>query len=76
VLTVALIVIPVIVSLLLIAMVLRHTGKGGGLAEMFGGGIGQAAAGSTGAERHLDRATVAGIVRFFLTTIIPSIRLP
>jgi preprotein translocase subunit SecG len=74
VLTVALIVIPVIVSLLLIAMVL-HTGKGGGLAEMFGGGIGQAAAGSTEAERHLDRATVAGIVRFFLTAIIPSIRL-
>jgi preprotein translocase subunit SecG len=35
-------------------MILLHGGKGGGLSEMFGGGRGQAAAGSTVAERNLD----------------------
>lgn len=73
--TIAVIVIQVIVSLLLIGMVLLHSGKGGGLSDMFGGGVGQAAAGSTVAERNLDRATVACSVCFFFTTIILAIRL-
>lgn len=73
--TIAVIVIQVIVSLLLIGMVLLHSGKGGGLSDMFGGGVGQAAAGSTVAERNLDRATVACAVCFFFTTIILAIRL-
>jgi protein translocase SecG subunit len=42
---------------------------------MFGGGLGQAAAGSTVAERNLDRATIACAVVFFFTTIILAIRL-
>ncbi len=74
-LTAAIIVIHVIVSLFLIVMVLLHSGKGGGLSEMFGGGLGQAAAGSTVAERNLDRATIACAVCFFFTTIILAIRL-
>lgn len=73
--TITVIVIQVIVSLLLIGMVLLHSGKGGGLSDMFGGGVGQAAAGSTVAERNLDRATVACSVCFFFTTIILAIRL-
>jgi preprotein translocase subunit SecG len=56
-------------------MVLLHSGKGGGLSEMFGGGLGQAAAGSTVAERNLDRATIACAVCFAFTTIILAIRL-
>jgi preprotein translocase subunit SecG len=75
VLTVIVIVIQVIVSLLLIGMVLLHSGKGGGLSEMFGGGLGQAAAGSTVAERNLDRATIVCAILFFFTTIILGIRL-
>ncbi len=74
-LTITVIVIHIAVSLLLIGMVLLHSGKGGGLSEMFGGGLGQAAAGSTGAERNLDRATVACAVCFMFTTIILAIRL-
>jgi preprotein translocase subunit SecG len=74
-LTAAIIVIHVILSLFLIVMVLLHSGKGGGLSEMFGGGLGQAAAGSTVAERNLDRATIACTVGFFFTTIILAIRL-
>ena len=74
-LTITIVVIQVIVSLLLIALVLLHSGKGGGLSDMFGGGVGQAAAGSTVAERNLDRVTVACTVCFFFTTIILAIRL-
>ncbi len=73
--TAIVIVIQVIVSFMLIGMILLHSGKGGGLSEMFGGGIGQAAAGSTVAERNLDRATVACAVCFMFTTIILGIRL-
>jgi preprotein translocase subunit SecG len=75
VLTAVVIAIQVIVSLLLIGMILLHSGKGGGLSEMFGGGLGQAAAGSTVAERNLDRATIICAVSFFFTTIILGIRL-
>lgn len=74
-LTVIVIVIHIIVSLLLIGMVLLHSGKGGGLSDMFGGGLGQSAAGSTVAERNLDRATIACAVCFFFTTLILAIRL-
>jgi preprotein translocase subunit SecG len=74
-LTIIVIAIHITVSLLLIGMVLLHSGKGGGLSEMFGGGLGQAAAGSTVAERNLDRATIACAVVFFFTTVILAIRL-
>lgn len=74
-LTIVVLVIHIAVSLLLIGMVLLHSGKGGGLSEMFGGGLGQAAAGSTVAERNLDRATIACAVCFLFTTIILAIRL-
>ncbi|HEY2998517.1 MAG TPA: preprotein translocase subunit SecG [Acidimicrobiales bacterium] len=45
-------------SLLLIVLVLLHSGKGGGLSDMFGGGMGASAMGSTVMERNLDRLTV------------------
>ena len=40
----------------LIAGILMHSGRGGGLSDMFGGG-GGAALGSTAAERNLNRIT-------------------
>jgi preprotein translocase subunit SecG len=75
VLTAIIVVIQVLISLALIFLVLLHSGKGGGLSEMFGGGLGAAAAGSTVAERNLDRATVACAVTFAFTTVILAIRL-
>lgn len=48
----------VITSLLLIVLILLHKGKGGGLSDMFGGGMGSSAMGSTVMERNLDRITV------------------
>jgi protein translocase, SecG subunit len=40
-------------------LVLLHKGKGGGLSEMFGGGMSSTMSGSSVAERNLDRFTVA-----------------
>ncbi len=40
----------------MIAGILMHSGRGGGLSDMFGGG-GGAALGSTAAERNLNRIT-------------------
>ena len=65
----------VLSSLFLIIFVLLHSGKGGGLSDMFGGGMGSAAAGSTVVERNLDRITVATALVFTFTTVILAIRL-
>lgn len=57
-----------IVGIATIGLVLLHSGRGGGLSDMFGGGLGSAAAGSTSMERNLDRLTVVmGLVFTFLT---------
>ena len=74
-LTGIIVVIHVLVSLALVLLVLLHSGKGGGLSDMFGGSVGSAAAGSTVMERNLDRITVAIAVVFAFTTIILAIRL-
>jgi preprotein translocase subunit SecG len=52
------VVLNVVSSLLIIVLVLLHSGKGGGLSDMFGGGMGSSAMGSTVMERNLDRLTV------------------
>ena len=49
----------VITSLLLVLLILLHKGKGGGLSDMFGGGVSTSMGGSSIAERNLDRITVA-----------------
>ena len=60
----------VLLSLGLIVLVLVHSGKGGGLSDMFGGGMGSAAAGSTVMEKNLDRITVVLAVAFTFNTLI------
>ena len=52
-------------SALLILLVLLHKGRGGGLSDMFGGGVSSSLGGSSIAERNLDRLTVGiGLVWF------------
>jgi preprotein translocase subunit SecG len=52
-----------VTSALLIVLVLLHKGRGGGLSDMFGGGVSSSLGGSSIAERNLDRLTVGiGIV--------------
>jgi preprotein translocase subunit SecG len=75
VLTALIVFIHVGVSLALVLLILLHSGRGGGLSDMFGGGVGSAAAGSTVVERNLDRLTVATSVVFAFTTVILAIRL-
>ncbi len=60
--------IHIVVALILIGLVLLHSGKGGGLSDMFGGGAGATALGSAAAERNLDRITVVVAVTFVFTT--------
>ena len=50
---------------LLILLVLLHKGRGGGLSDMFGGGVSSSLGGSSVAERNLDRLTVGiGVIWF------------
>ena len=58
-------IILVITSLLMILLVLLHKGRGGGLSDMFGGGVSSSLGGSSVAERNLDRLTVGiGVIWF------------
>jgi preprotein translocase subunit SecG len=58
-------VLLVISSLFLILLVLLHKGRGGGLSDMFGGGVSSGLGGSSVAERNLDRITIGiGLVWF------------
>lgn len=58
-------IILIITSLLMIMLVLLHKGRGGGLSDMFGGGVSSSLGGSSVAERNLDRLTVGiGVIWF------------
>ena len=55
----------VLTSLILILLILMHKGKGGGLSDMFGGGMSASLGSSSVAERNLTRFTVVvGLVWF------------
>jgi len=58
-----------------IFLVLIHSGKGGGLSDMFGGGLGASAAGSTVMEKNLDRLTVVVALLFIFNTLIMALLL-
>nr|WP_276543229.1 preprotein translocase subunit SecG [Nesterenkonia massiliensis] len=61
--TVALQVLLALISLLLILLILLHKGRGGGMSDMFGGGVTSSLGSSGVAERNLNRLTVTlGIV--------------
>ncbi len=64
-----LVVLHVINCVVLLVLVLLHSGKGGGLSDMFGGGMGAAAQGSTVVEKNLDRITVVSATIFTFTTL-------
>lgn len=71
-----LLVIQVLSALSLIFLILLHSGRGGGLSDMFGGGqLGGSMAGSTVVERNLDRLTVINAVIFMFATVILALRL-
>ncbi len=69
VLTIVLAVLLVITSALLIVLILLHRGKGGGLSDLFGGGVSSSIGGSSVAEKNLDRLTV-GIGLIWAASIV------
>lgn len=66
---IALVILHSIVAGGMLVLVLLHSGKGGGLSDMFGGGMGAAAQGSTVVEKNLDRITVVAAVIFIFTSL-------
>ena len=56
-------------SALLIVMILLHKGRGGGLSDMFGGGMASGLGGSSVAEKNLDRITV-GIALIWFACVV------
>ena len=70
-----LIVIDVIASLTLILFILLHAGSGGGLSDMFGGGMNTSLGGSTVVERNLDRLTVAAATVFGISSVLLALML-
>ena len=68
--TIFLIIVHVLASVALILFVLLHAGRGGGVSEMFGGGMQTQAMGSTVMEKNLDRITIITAIIFMGTTIL------
>lgn len=62
-------ILVVITSVLAVLLVLMHRGKGGGLSDMFGGGISSGAGSSGVAEKNLTRITVAVAVLWGLSVV-------
>ena len=58
-------VLLVLTGLFLTLLILLHKGKGGGLSDMFGGGMSTSLGSSSVAERNLDRFTIAVAIIWF-----------
>jgi preprotein translocase subunit SecG len=66
---IALSVILIIVSLVMVTLVLLHKGKGGGLSDLFGGGVSSTLGSSSVVERNLDRITIFFGVLWFIVIV-------
>ncbi|MDA8103271.1 MAG: preprotein translocase subunit SecG [Actinomycetota bacterium] len=73
--TAVLVILEVISALGLVLLILLHSGKGGGLSDMLGGSVGATAAGSTVAERNLDRITILFAAIFMFSAVALSLRI-
>lgn len=62
----------IITSLLMVVLVLLHKGKGGGLSDLFGGGMSSSLGSSSVVERNLDRITVIIGVAWFVSIVVLS----
>ncbi|MCD0453682.1 preprotein translocase subunit SecG [Actinocorallia sp. API 0066] len=63
-------IVLIITSLLMVVLVLLHKGKGGGLSDMFGGGISSSLGGSSVVERNLDRLTIGTGLIWFAAIVV------
>ena len=63
-------ILVMLLSVLLVLLVLMHKGKGGGLSDMFGGGVTSSLGGSSVVERNLDRLTIGVGVAWILASVV------
>lgn len=70
ILRIALQVVLVLTSGFLILLILMHKGKGGGLSDMFGGGVSSSVGSSGVAERNLNRITVGFALVWFVVVVL------
>lgn len=54
----------------MVLLVLLHKGKGGGLSDLFGGGVTSSLTGSSVVERNLDRLTVGTGIIWFVCIVV------
>lgn len=66
----ALEVVLVLTSAFMILLILMHKGKGGGLSDMFGGGVSSSVGSSGVAERNLNRITVGFALVWFTSVVL------
>jgi preprotein translocase subunit SecG len=66
---IALSIVLIITSLLMVLLVLLHKGKGGGLSDLFGGGVSSSLGSSSVVERNLDRLTIFTGVLWFVCIV-------
>ena len=62
-------IVLIVTSLLMVVLVLLHKGKGGGLSDLFGGGVTSSLGSSSVVERNLDRITIFTGVLWFLCIV-------
>jgi preprotein translocase subunit SecG len=69
-LVIAFSIVLIITSLLMVVLVLLHKGKGGGLSDLFGGGMSSSLGSSSVVERNLDRITIFTGVLWFVCIVV------
>lgn len=62
-------VLLLVTSVILSLFVLLHKGRGGGMSDLFGGGVSSSMGGTSVAERNLDRITII-IAIIWLASVI------
>jgi preprotein translocase subunit SecG len=63
-------IVLIVTSLLMVVLVLLHKGKGGGLSDLFGGGVTSSLGSSSVVERNLDRITIFTGVLWFICIVV------
>lgn len=63
-------IVLILTSALMVLLVLLHKGKGGGLSDLFGGGITSSLGGSSVVERNLDRLTIGTGIIWFASIVV------
>ena len=63
-------IVLILTSLLMVVLVLLHKGKGGGLSDLFGGGMSSTLGSSSVVERNLDRITIFTGILWFICIVV------